>query len=152
MPDSRAYLRRLAAGGVEPPSVAQLTGLADVEVGPDRATVSLETVERHATPTVTLHGGILCDVADAAMAAAWATGLEEDETPTTLDLQIHFLRPMLRGAVTAEAEVIERGRRHGLVECDLRDDEGRRLARASSKLMTLRGERGSGRDLEDAAR
>lgn len=151
MSDLRSYFRKLADGEAEPPPVAQLVGFEEIEVDRDRASVMLEADERHTNPVGTVHGGILCDIADAAMAAAWATGLEEDETLTTLSLQIHYLRPVWEGRITAEAEVVERGRNHGLVECDLRDDDGRRVARASGELMTLRGERAEGRRLKDDA-
>jgi uncharacterized protein (TIGR00369 family) len=53
--------------------------------------MELETTARHANPMGTLHGGILCDVADAAMGIAFATTLEDDETFTTLDLTTKFL-------------------------------------------------------------
>lgn len=145
MSDLRSYFLELADGEAEPPPVARLIGFEEIEVGEDRASVTLDAGEEHANPMGTVHGGILCDIADAAMAAAWASGLEEGETLTTLDLQIHFLRPVWDGRIDAEAEVVSRGRTRGLVQCDLVDDEGRRVARATANLMTLRGERARGR-------
>ncbi|MDQ0884238.1 acyl-coenzyme A thioesterase PaaI-like protein [Peribacillus sp. V2I11] len=37
----------------------------------------------------TVHGGILCDLADAAMGVAYATLLNEHETFTTVELKIN---------------------------------------------------------------
>ena len=42
----------------------------------------------------TLHGGILCDVADAAMGMAFVTTLSPDESFTTMSLTINFFRPV----------------------------------------------------------
>jgi uncharacterized protein (TIGR00369 family) len=42
----------------------------------------------------TLHGGILCDLADAAMGMAFVSTLANDESFTTLALNIHFFRPV----------------------------------------------------------
>ena len=93
----------------------------------------------------TLHGGILCDIADAAMGMAYATTLGEGETFTTLELKINFLRPVWAGALTATGRVVHGGRSVGLVECDVRDDKDRLIARATSTCMTLRGQAAVGR-------
>ena len=93
----------------------------------------------------TVHGGILCDLADAAMGFAYASTLQQDETFTTLELKINFLRPVWHTRLTATANVVQRGRTVGLVECDVRDAEGRLVARASSTCMTLRGAQAQGR-------
>jgi uncharacterized protein (TIGR00369 family) len=93
----------------------------------------------------TLHGGILCDVADAAMGIAYASTLEEDESFTTLELKINFLKPVWNSKLTAEGKVVKRGRTIGLTECDVTDEKGSLMARASSTCMTLRGKDAAGR-------
>ena len=47
---------------------------------------------QHANPMGTLHGGVLCDIADAAMGIAYASTLAERETFATLELKINFLK------------------------------------------------------------
>ena len=93
----------------------------------------------------TLHGGIMCDLADAAMGFAYASTLQSDESFTTLELKINFLRPVWKTRLTASARVVHRGRTVGLVECDVTDAEGRLVARASSMCMTLRDAQAEGR-------
>jgi uncharacterized protein (TIGR00369 family) len=88
----------------------------------------------------TLHGGILCDLADAAMGVAFASTLREQESFTTLELKVNFLRPVWQGLLTAEAEVVSRGRTVGLVECKITDEKQRLIARASSTCMVLSGD------------
>lgn len=78
-------------------------------------------------------------------ARSGVSGATEGESFTTLELQIYFVRPVGKGRLTAEARVVERGRRVGLVECDVFSAEGKRVARASCTQMTLRGEEASGR-------
>jgi uncharacterized protein (TIGR00369 family) len=145
-PSLREYIRRLQAGNAEPPPVARLIGFQPREVEPGRAVVELDVdPERHTNPMGTLHGGILCDLADAAMGVAYAATLAEDETFTTLELKINFLRPVWAGRLTATGHLVQGGRTVGLLECDVVDAEGRLVARASSTCMTLRGERAAGR-------
>ena len=100
---------------------------------------------RHANPMGTLHGGILCDIADAAMGMAYATTLAEGESFTTLELKINFLKPFWTGKLVATGRIVKGGHTVGLVECDVVDDQQRLVARASSTCMTLRGDDARGR-------
>ena len=101
--------------------------------------------ERHSNPMGTIHGGILCDLADAAMGMAYFSTLEPGESFTTLELKINFLRPFWTGRLVARGRVVSRGRTVGMTECDVEDDEGRLIARATSTCLTLRGEAAAGR-------
>jgi uncharacterized protein (TIGR00369 family) len=95
----------------------------------------------------TLHGGVLCDVADAAMGAAYLGSLVEGETFTTIELKINFLRPIWKGKLRAEARIVRSGQTIGLVECDIFDQQQRLVARASSTCMTLHGRLAENRHL-----
>ena len=93
----------------------------------------------------TLHGGILCDIADAAMGIAYASTLDEDESFTTLELKINFLKPVWNSKLVATGRVVKRGKTVGMTECDVVDEKGSLVARSSSTCMTLRGENAQGR-------
>ncbi len=138
-------LRAAVRGEFPKPPVAQLIGFTLTAVAEGRATVVLEAGPQHANPMGTLHGGILCDVADAAMGIAYASTLGKDESFTTLELKINFLKPVWQAQLTAEGRVVKRGRTMGLTECDITDEKGSLVARASSTCMTLRGAEAAGR-------
>jgi uncharacterized protein (TIGR00369 family) len=93
----------------------------------------------------TLHGGVLCDIADAAMGMSYASTLEEDESFTTLELKINFLRPVWNDRLIASGRVIQRGKTVGLVECTVTNSKGDRVAFATSTCLTLRGDMARGR-------
>ena len=121
------------------PPVARTVGMRLVAVADGEATWELDVdPERHANPMGTLHGGILCDLADAAMGVAYASLLEEGESFTTLELKINFVRATRGGRLRATGRVVRAGRTIGLVEADVVDEEERLVARASSTCMTLR--------------
>ena len=86
----------------------------------------------------TLHGGVYCDLADAAMGYAYAATLAEGETFTTVELKINFLRAVRQGRLTADAKVVKAGSALGYVECDVTDQAGKLVARAASTCMKLR--------------
>jgi uncharacterized protein (TIGR00369 family) len=128
-----------------PPPVAGLIGFVMTARRPGEAVVELTATERHANPMGTLHGGILCDIADAAMGMAYASSLGEGESFTTLELKINFLKPVREGRLRATGRVVKAGRTVGLVECDVTDETGNLVARASSTCLTLRGDAARGR-------
>jgi uncharacterized protein (TIGR00369 family) len=132
-------------GSIPRPQIAKLIDFKLVSMGAGRAVIEFEAGEKHANPMGTLHGGVLCDISDAAMGMAYASTLSEGKSFTTLELKINFLKPVWRAKLRAEASVVEAGRTVGLVTCDVLDEEGRLIARASSTCMTLRGEKAAGR-------
>ena len=120
--------------------IAELIGFEVDDIGGGRAVASLRTGPQHANPMGTLHGGILCDLADAAVGMAFVSTLAADESFTTMSLSINFFRPVRQTRLRAEARVINRGRNVGYIECDVVDQDGKQVARASSTCFVLRGE------------
>ncbi|HEU4795464.1 MAG TPA: PaaI family thioesterase [Pyrinomonadaceae bacterium] len=137
--------KAMIKGEVPPAPVAKLIGFNLVAVEPGEAVFELQATQAHANPMGTLHGGILCDIADAAMGVAYASNLAEGESFTTLELKINFLKPVWNARLTATARVVKQGRTVGMVECDVTDEQGSLVARASSTCLTLRGEQARGR-------
>jgi uncharacterized protein (TIGR00369 family) len=137
--------QKIASGEIEQPPVAKLIGFRLESIEKGSATMTLEADERHWNPMGTLHGGVLCDITDAAMGIAYASLLAEGESFTTLELKINFLKPIWKASLRAEAKVVRAGRTVGLVECTVTDQKGNLVARASSTCMTLRGEQAKGR-------
>jgi uncharacterized protein (TIGR00369 family) len=128
-----------------PPPVAELIGI-DIESAEAGETVmSMVAEERHSNPMGTLHGGILCDLADAAMGMAYFSTLAPGESFTTLELKINFLRPFWTGRLVARGRVVSKGRTVGMAECEVDDDQGRLIAKATSTCLTLRGNAATGR-------
>jgi uncharacterized protein (TIGR00369 family) len=138
-------LRALMRGGGEPPPIAKLIGFELVSVDLGRAVFELQTGRQHANPMGTLHGGVLCDVADAAIGVAMATTLEDDESFTSLDLTVKFLKPVWSARLRASGQLVKRTRSLGLLECEVTDDVGSLVARVYSTCMVLRGEDARGR-------
>jgi uncharacterized protein (TIGR00369 family) len=125
--------------------IARLLGFEAKEIGDGRAVVTLAAGPQHANPMGTLHGGVLCDIADAAMGMAFASTLAPEESFTTVELKINFFRPVWEARLKAEGQVLRRGRNLGYVECDITDESGRLIAKASSTCLALRGKEANGR-------
>src|SRR4030081_4137368 len=102
--------QKVLRGELIPPPIARFLGFAVKSVEPGHAVLEMEADERHHNPMGTLHGGVYCDLADAAMGFAYAATLGEGETFTTVELKINFLRAVRKATLTAEATVRQAGR------------------------------------------
>jgi uncharacterized protein (TIGR00369 family) len=145
MPRALDMLKKVQRGELPPPPVATLIGFTIGSIEPGRVVMEMEAGPQHSSPLGTVHGGILCDLADAAMGMAYASSLDDNETFTTLELKINFLKPVWSGRLTATGYVVKGGRTVGLVDCDVHDEKQSLVARASSTCMTLRGAEAAGR-------
>jgi uncharacterized protein (TIGR00369 family) len=137
--------RRMIAGELPPAPMGTLIGLRLIDIAPGRARFEIDADHRHHNPMGTLHGGILCDLADSAMGMAYASTLGEGESFTTLELKINFLRPIVSARLTAEGTIVQQGRSAGMTECAVTDETGRLVAKATSTCLTLRGDQARGR-------
>jgi uncharacterized protein (TIGR00369 family) len=137
-------MRRSGPGGLAPP-IAPLIGMRAVAFEEGSAVFELDADARHANPMGTLHGGVMCDLADLAMGVACYSTLESGESFTTLELKMNFLKPIWTGRLTARAQVKKGGRTTALLECEVRDDKGSLVAFATSTCMILRGDMARGR-------
>ncbi len=138
-------IQKILRGELPPAPAATLIGFKLISAQPGEAVVELEASGRHANPMGTLHGGILCDIADAAMGITYACTLDEGETFSTLGLKISFMRPVWNARLRATGRVVKKGCTIGFVECDVTDEKELLVARAASTCMTLRGEQARGR-------
>jgi uncharacterized protein (TIGR00369 family) len=125
--------------------IADLIGFSVEDIADGRAVALLHTGPQHANPMGTLHGGVLCDLTDAAMGMAFASTLEPDESFTTISLSINFFRPVWQTQLRAEARVVNRGKNIGYIECDVTDSGGKAIAKASSSCAVLRGDQAKAR-------
>jgi uncharacterized protein (TIGR00369 family) len=129
-----------------PPAISKTLGLKLVEIGERTATVEMTTsTESHANPMGTVHGGILCDLADCAIGTAHATMLSAGESFTSLDLQINFFRPVWNEKLRAVAKPVHSGKTISRYVCDVTKADGKLVAQIFSSVMTLRGKEASGR-------
>ena len=132
--------QKMLRGEQPPPPIGKLIGFVLKEIEPGRAVFQMEADERHHNPMGTLHGGVYCDLADAAMGYAYAATLTEGESFTTVELKINFLRAVRKATLTAEAKVIKAGATLGYVECEVKDEQGRLVAKAASTCIKLKKE------------
>ncbi|MCU0707123.1 MAG: PaaI family thioesterase [Pirellula sp.] len=102
-----------------------------------KAVVVLEADERLHNPMGRVHGGILSALADAAMGIAFGRTLDDGQDFSTIDLHIHFMRPVRCSRLTASASLVQRGLRIGFVTCTITDERARIIAQASCSCTSV---------------
>ena len=109
--------------------ISEHLGMNLVAHGRGEVTYEMEVRRELANPLGVVQGGIVTVLADAAMAAATSTMLNDDEATkeavTTVDLYSRFLRPVnLESAkvLRADARVVRAGRQLIWAECDVTAD------------------------------
>jgi uncharacterized protein (TIGR00369 family) len=125
------YLQKWLSGQIEPP-VTNLVGIHLLEYKGGNAVMEMQASERHHNPMGTVHGGILCDLADAAMGTAMASELINGESFSTVELHMNYFRPVRSEHLTARAHLVNRSKRTAYLECEITGQNGRLIARCSS--------------------
>ncbi len=111
-------------------------GIRDVEAEDGQARLELDASEEHLNAAGTVHGGVLATLADAAMGAAARSALDDD-TVTTSQLTIVYLRPARPGKLAAVAQISKRG--DHLLVCDVEiEQEGKPVVHGVATFAILK--------------
>lgn len=129
-------------GEIQLAPITALLGIKPVEIGPGQALLEMAAGPGHHNAMGTVHGGILCDLADVAIGVAFASVLKNGETFTTVDLHMSYFLAVRESQLFAAAKIIRRGRSTGYGECEIKDVEGRLVAKAISTCLILKSEQG----------
>lgn len=100
---------------------ARLLGLEIGEARQGAATIYLNLREELKQNNGVVHGGAIASLVDTAAAFAILTVLEAGQTTTTVDLTVHYMRPLVEGRVAAHATVLRAGRRMITVSVEVKD-------------------------------
>jgi uncharacterized protein (TIGR00369 family) len=122
-------------------SMAPFAGLLGIEwiaAGPDEVIARLAWDESRCTAGGVLHGGALMGLADSAGGLLAFLNLPEGAAGTaTLESKTNFFAPVRSGHVHATARALHKGKRTIVVDTDLRDDDGRLVARVTQTQAVL---------------
>jgi uncharacterized protein (TIGR00369 family) len=113
-------------------SYARLLGMEFVGAARGEATFALKIREELTRMGGIAHGGALASLLDTAAAFAVHTLLAPEERTVTVDLTVHFLRPVGEGRVEARAHVLRAGRRIVIISAEATDRAGLLVATATT--------------------
>jgi uncharacterized protein (TIGR00369 family) len=133
------FLRAIRDGLLPPPPIASLLGFAATEL--ERGYVVFEGTpdESVYNPIGTVHGGLVCTMADTVAACAVHTTLEAGVGYTSIDLNVSYTRPVTRdsGRLRAIGTVVKPGRRVAFSRAEILDGAGKVVATATSSCLIM---------------
>ena len=123
--------------GLERMPFGRLLGIQLESAERGMATMSLEITDSLKQNNGVVHGGAIASLIDTATAFAIIPLLKADETASTIELSISYLRPLITGKVTCSAFVRREGKRLIALSADVLDGEGKLAATSLSTYMRL---------------
>lgn len=128
---------RYAAERLNDLPLSKLLGMRLTDIRPNEATVEIAMRDDLRQPSGVLHGGVTATLIDTAMAFAVRTHLDDTEPTATIDLTVHYLRPLVDGRAVCTARVVRPGKRIFTVSADVHDDTGKLIATGLSTYTRL---------------
>ena len=123
--------------GTYPSPATKTLGIKIRDLSEGRSIVEMMVDPRHHNMSGTMHGGLMADIADAAMGIAISTTIASDEDFTTMEMKISFYRPHIKGLLTAEGIVAKRGKRVAFAEAVLTNQQKQIVAKANGTWLFL---------------
>ena len=131
------FLHRLRAGDLGRTPMMATLGFELIAVDDGHVEFECLAGDHMYNPIGVVAGGVAATLLDAAAGCAVHTTLPTGTGYTTVDLSVHYLRPITTdlGPIRAIGTVLNRGRRMALGRAEVRDGANRLLAHATSSCM-----------------
>lgn len=131
------FLKRLARGEVGNVPIGDTLGFRVAEAEPGRVVLRGQPQRNAYNLIGTVHGGWAASILDTALALSVLSTLDPDQTFTTVDIRINYLRPITveTGALEAIGRVLQAGRRLAYSEAQLLDASGKLLCHGTGSCL-----------------
>lgn len=101
-----------------------------IEFSEKGSVMTMEINDNHKSVYGRAHGGAIASLADSACSLALVTVMEENEFIATQSLNVNYILPVEEGVLRAKGWVVYRGRHTAILEADIFDEAGRKVAHA----------------------
>ena len=131
--------QRYLSGELAPPPIHHLFGVRPREASEGRVVWVMNASEWLLSPAPYLYGGAIAMFADAALMAAVSTVAPAGCGYASLDLKIHFLRPVMPDGeeLLATATVTHRGRTFVVADVEIVNSQGKKVALGTGSSILL---------------
>jgi uncharacterized protein (TIGR00369 family) len=131
------FLQRIVRGEEGNVPIGDTLGFRLAEAERGRVVLTGQPDRRSYNLIGTVHGGWAAAILDTALGMSALSTLEADQTFTTVDIRINYLRPITveTGTLKAEGRVLQAGRRLAYCEADLVDANGKLLCHGTGSCL-----------------
>ena len=133
------WLQMMKEGDVPPPPFAAALGLQPEEVGDGVIAFSMRAQEWMCNPAGVLHGGMAATILDTVLTLAIVTKIPHGKSAQTIDMNIHYVRPILPTGekIVAEGKAVHVGATIGTAEGRIHNAAGKLVAHGTATLAIL---------------
>ncbi|MFZ5426056.1 MAG: PaaI family thioesterase [Thermodesulfobacteriota bacterium] len=131
------YLAAVREQGQKVNPLFAFLGVTCREASPERAVLTLACRPEFIQGGGVVAGGILAALADEAMAHVALANLEEGSRTATVEMSVRYFRPVVSGDLTAEAVLVNKGRRLLSIQAMVYDSENRLAAKAEGSFYVI---------------
>jgi uncharacterized protein (TIGR00369 family) len=133
------WLTMMKEGTLPPPPFAAALGMQPEEVEEGRVVFSMRAEEWMCNPAGVIHGGMAATILDTVLTLAVVAKIPEGKSAQTIDLNVHYVRPILPTGetITAEGLAVHVGATIGTAEGRMYNAAGKLVAHGTATLAIL---------------
>jgi uncharacterized protein (TIGR00369 family) len=133
------FLHAMKRGELPGPPFAVALGMIPEIIEDGRVVFSMDAEEWMCNPAAVVHGGMAATLLDTVLTLAIVTTLARGKSALTVDMNIHYVRPLLPTAerITAEGKVVHVGKTLGTAEGRVLNASGKLVAHGTATLSIL---------------
>jgi uncharacterized protein (TIGR00369 family) len=135
----REFLEAVRDGQLPAAPIAKLMEFSIEEVGEGRVVFGCTPDESLYNPIGTVHGGLVCTLADTVIGCAVHSLLEAGVAYTSIDLTVNYLRPVTADGtkLLATGTVTKPGRRVAFATAEIVDASGKVVATGTGSVLIM---------------
>jgi uncharacterized protein (TIGR00369 family) len=132
-----AYFQAMLAGELPNAPISDLMDFMLAEAAHGQVIFTISPSEFHYNPIGVVHGGLAATLLDSAMSCAIHSTLPAGVGYTTVEMKINYVRPITAasGRLRAIGQVIHTGRRVGIAEGKILDDNEKLYAHGTTTCL-----------------
>jgi uncharacterized protein (TIGR00369 family) len=134
-----AWLLAFKARELPPPPILSALGMDIENVEEGRVAFSMHAEEWMCNPAGVVHGGMTATLLDTVLTLAIMTKLPPGSSAQTIDMNVHYVRPILPTGekIVAEGEAVHLGSTIGTAEARVHNAAGKLVAHGTATLAII---------------
>jgi uncharacterized protein (TIGR00369 family) len=137
--EGTAWLHAMKAGELPPPPLVSALGMDIESVGDGSVAFSMNAEEWMCNPAGVIHGGMTATLLDTVLTLAVMTKIPAGSSAQTIDMNIHYVRPVLPTGekIVAEGKAVHVGSTIGTAEGRVHNAAGKLIAHGTATLAII---------------
>ena len=116
-------------------------GITLTELDWGSAEIQLKVTRKLTQSAGFAHGGVTAALVDSAVGLALCSMVSPQDSITTIELHVNFIAPAKLGLLKTRGLILHRGKKTGVGDAEVRDEDGLLVAKGSATYMIIKNGR-----------